>query len=187
MQTSSSSAEAGMPMSWVERIFDKLTMVYGHQFIGRWSGMDLAKVKADWAHELDGMQAHPESIKHALQHLPPDQPPTVLQFRDLCRKVPMATFKALPAPEINQAAAQAALAEASKVAHRIGDHLTPIRGLMAREIGGDKRLTKFQREFWRIALRAEIRHLYGVDTSQPFYLAALGRAVVARTAQLEAT
>lgn len=38
----------------------------------------------------------------------------------------------------------------------------------------------------RIALRTKVWHLHGIDTSQPFDLAALGRDAVARTAQLEA-
>lgn len=163
-----------MPSAWIDRIFEKLQLVYGSHFTGRWSGVSIEAVKADWAHELDGMENHPEAIKHALQHLPIDQPPTVLQFRQLCRNAPSKPDPMLPAPELNKAVASAALAQAAKVTNRIGDHLTPIRALMQRELAGpDHRLTKFQREFWRKALRQEILARHGIDTLQPFDLAAL--------------
>lgn len=167
-----------MPSAWIDRIFEKLQLVYGSHFTGRWSGVSIEAVKADWAHELDGMEHHPESIKHALQHLPVDQPPTVLQFRELCRKAPQPKHKELPAPPVNKAAASAALAQAAKVTNRIGDHLTPIRALMMRELAGAGHgLTKFQRDFWRKALQREIWARHQIDTSQPFDIDALRAAV----------
>lgn len=171
-----------MPASWIDKIFDKLTMVYGHQFIGRWSGLDLVKVKADWAHELDGMEAHPKAISYALQHLDPDHPPTVLQFREICRRSPEPKAPALPAPEINQQAAQAAIDKAVKTATAPKfDVLHMQRQHMHQEISGVK-LNKAQRDFWRVALRSEILSRYGIDTSQKFSLAELGAAVNQRRA-----
>jgi len=171
-----------MPASWIDRIFDKLTMVYGHQFIGRWSGLDLSKVKADWAHELDGMEAHPKSITYALQHLDPDQPPSVLQFREICRRAPEEKPPALPAPEINQVAAQAAIQRAvSHATQPKHDVLHRQREHMHLEIQG-VRLNKAQRDFWRVALRSEILSRYGIDTSQKFDLSELGRAINGRVA-----
>lgn len=171
-----------MPASWIDRIFDKLTMVYGHQFIGRWSGLDLVKVKADWAHELDGMEAHPKAISYALQHLDPDHPPTVLQFRDICRRAPEPKPPALPAPEVNQAAAQQAIQRAvNQATQPKHDVLHRQREHMHLEIEGVQ-LNKAQREFWRIALRSEILSRYGIDTAQKFNLADLGAAIKQRMA-----
>lgn len=76
-----------MPLSWVDRIFDKLTLTYGQQFLGRWRDVDMNSVKSDWLHELSGFEKSPESIQYALQNLP-DLPPTVIQFRALCRSAP---------------------------------------------------------------------------------------------------
>jgi hypothetical protein len=169
-----------MPASWIDRIFDKLTMVYGHQFIGRWSGLDLAKVKADWSHELDGMESHPKSIAYALQHLDPDSPPSVLQFREICRRAPEERPPALPAPEVNQAAAQAAIEQA--ISHATGpkyDVLHRQREHMQWEVEGVQ-LSKAQRDFWRVALRSEIMARYGIDTSQRFDLAELRHAISGR-------
>lgn len=171
-----------MPASWIDRIFDKLTMVYGHQFIGRWSGLDLVKVKADWAHELDGLEARPKAIAYALQHLDPDQPPTVLQFREICRRAPEPKPPALPAPEVNQAAAAAAIERAVMQATKPrSDLLARQREHMRLEIQGVQ-LNKAQRDFWRVALRSELLGAYGIDTGSKFDLAELGRAIEHRRA-----
>lgn len=90
-----------LPVLWVDKIFMKLTVVYGRDFIGRWEGVNLADVKTDWAHELAGFEQHPESIAYALQNLVPGKPPTVLEFRAIARKAPLPEHKALPAPVVS--------------------------------------------------------------------------------------
>lgn len=77
-----------LPAQWTDRIFDKLTMTYGQAFLRRWQDIDINAVKSDWAHELAGFAQHPRSIAWALQNLPADKPPTVLEFRAIARKAP---------------------------------------------------------------------------------------------------
>lgn len=98
-----------LPDPWVEKIFTKLSLVYGRAFLSQYEGMDLLAVKADWAHELAGFENMPEAIAYALKHLPMDRPPNVLQFRALCRKVPEPVFKALPAPKADREKVRAML------------------------------------------------------------------------------
>jgi hypothetical protein len=86
---------------WVDKIFMKLTVVYGRDFIGRWEGVNLADVKADWAHELAGFEQFPESIAYALQHLAVGKPPTVLEFRAIALKAPLPQWQELPAPTLS--------------------------------------------------------------------------------------
>ena len=88
-----------LPTAWVDRIFEKLSLAYGRDFLGRWEGLDLNAVKSDWAHELAGFERFPEAIAHALTHLDAMKPPTVLQFRELARKAPRAEDKQLPPPK----------------------------------------------------------------------------------------
>lgn len=88
-----------LPDSWVEKIFQKLSLVYGRDFLSRWEGQDLAEVQADWAHELAGFINSPHAIKHALENLP-EKPPTVLQFRAVCRLAPMPSTLRLPEPSL---------------------------------------------------------------------------------------
>lgn len=92
-----------LPVAWIDKIFTKLTLVYGRDFLGRWEGMDLNAVKSDWAHELAGFEKFPEGIAHALTHLDLVKPPTVFQFRDLARKAPVPEARQLSAPLASQA------------------------------------------------------------------------------------
>ena len=87
---------APLPLDWVEKIFKKLSLVYGRDFMGRWEGLDAMEVKVDWAHELSGLQDSPRAITHALQNLPGAKPPTVLEFRALALKCPAAVDPVLP-------------------------------------------------------------------------------------------
>jgi hypothetical protein len=107
-----------LPTTWIDRIFEKLTLVYGREFLNRWEGVPLAEVKADWAHELAGFEHWPEAIKHGLQNLPPDRAPTVLAFRDLCRKAPQKAQEALPAPKADP--------------ERVRAHLNQLRAVLGR-------------------------------------------------------
>jgi hypothetical protein len=102
-----------MQDSWVDKIFQKLTLVYGRDFLGRWEGIPLEEVKADWAHELDGYENAPHAIHYALTNLPP-KAPTVLEFRSMCQKAPPKPRPALHAPSSTYTpeVAKKALAEA---------------------------------------------------------------------------
>lgn len=91
-----------LPLPWVDRIFDKLMLVYGRDFTGRWDGLPMASVKTDWAHELSGFEAHPEAIKHALLNINPAKPPTVLEFRQLAANAPKMAAIELPPPPVDK-------------------------------------------------------------------------------------
>ena len=87
-----------LPTEWVDRIVDKLTLVYGQSFLRRWTDIDMNAVKSDWAHELSGFKQHPKAIAWALQNLPTDKPPTVLEFKFLARRAPPDELPRLEAP-----------------------------------------------------------------------------------------
>ena len=71
------------------------------------------EVKADWAHELDGYENSPHAIAYALQNLPL-KPPTVYEFRLICRNAPAGHVPLLerPASTYTLEVRQKALAEA---------------------------------------------------------------------------
>lgn len=77
-----------LPDAWVQRIFARLSVVYGRDFLSRWEGQDLSIVMSDWARELAGFDANPAAIAHALEHLPADKAPNALQFRAMCLAKP---------------------------------------------------------------------------------------------------
>jgi hypothetical protein len=72
-----------LPDAWIDRIFDKLNLTYGHQFLARWDGLPVEKIKADWAHELRFFAQNPKAISYGLENLPA-RPPTVLEFKAVC-------------------------------------------------------------------------------------------------------
>ena len=92
-----------LPNSWVNSLFARLAVRYGSAWAAKWEGLDMDAVRADWADELAGYVNCPDAIKHALDHLPHDRPPNVLQFRALCIRRPETLLPALPAPDATPA------------------------------------------------------------------------------------
>lgn len=141
-----------LPTAWIDRIFDKLTLTYGQQFLRRWTDIDLNAVKSDWAHELSGFEAHPKAIAWALQNLPIDSPPTVLQFKFLARRAPPDELPRLEAPKADPARVAEELAKLAPVLQRpagrpntewasrivaraeAGERVAPLPLRMAREV-----------------------------------------------------
>jgi hypothetical protein len=109
-----------LPITWIDRIFAKLTITYGREFVARWDncGVPIMDVKTEWGHELSGFRDHPDAIAYALCNLP-DRPPTVLQFREICRKAPPPVVPRLAAPEPKADPARVA-AEMAKLRGTLG-------------------------------------------------------------------
>lgn len=145
-----------LPAAWVDRIFEKLSVAYGHDFLRRWEGMDIALVKADWAHELAGYAAMPYAIRYAMENLPMDKPPTARSFRSLCNAVPVAVNLGLPAP--SEKPPPAVAARLASVGNVVGDPKAWARRLRDIELnrGGElpngRMMTLAQRDSWRQAL-----------------------------------
>ena len=171
------TTHAPLPSEWIDRVFSKLTLRYGRDFLGKYEGIELDTVKADWAEEMAGLQNRPEAIKYALDHLPTDKAPTVLQFRELTRRAPEKQAIALPPPEVNPAAVARAIERANKAFNTPVDRLARQREHMALELRGE-RISPAQRDFWRRALRGELIQRYGIDcTERGFHLDHLADAV----------
>lgn len=145
-----------LPSEWVDRIFAKLTARFGRDFLGRWEGVELDVVKADWAEELAGLQKRPDAIKYALDNIG-GKPPMVEDFKALCNRAPVDAILRLPSPKANpdviEKAAQ--LARAALLQRR-GDPLDTLRALAEADARdgtyrGNK-VTMAQRETYRQAL-----------------------------------
>ncbi len=113
-----------LPSNWTDKIFAKLTLAYGRDFLGRWEGIDLNDVKTDWSHELSGFDSHPEAIAYALANLPP-KAPTVIEFRAIARRAPLPDVPRLEAPRADPERVAAELAK-----------LAPIRSAVREAAGG---------------------------------------------------
>lgn len=131
-----------IPAAWVERIFTKLSLAYGRDFIGRWEGLDLSDVKTDWANELAGFGAHPEAIAYALANLP-QRAPTVIEFRSIARLAPAPDVPRLDSPKADPERVAAELARlsvvrADAVAASGVDHKAWAKRIVARHAAGER-------------------------------------------------
>lgn len=86
-----------LPLPYVERIHQRLTIRYGSAWSAKWAGVDQSAIQADWAEQLDGMA--PENIRRALESLPDDFPPTATAFRKLGHIRAESETLTLPAPD----------------------------------------------------------------------------------------
>lgn len=86
-----------LPPAWIDRIFDKLAVTYGREFLSQYEGIEANSVRANWAYELRNFESRPWAIRYALEHLTPARPPNPLVFLELCRQAP-----APPAPRLEQ-------------------------------------------------------------------------------------
>jgi hypothetical protein len=77
-----------LPPEWVEDIFKRLSLAYGHRWLGLYAGLDMADVRADWAQELSGFTGKGYAIDFGLGNLDPERPPTAKQFAVICRRAP---------------------------------------------------------------------------------------------------
>lgn len=131
-----------LPLKWIDRIFEKLTMTYGRDFMDRWKGLSTADVKTDWANELAGFERWGEAIAYALENLPASKPPTVLEFREIARKAPKPDRPALPEPKPDPERLRVELDKLEtlrrgvQVGNRV-DHKAWARRLIARHEAGE--------------------------------------------------
>ena len=139
-----------LPTPWVEKIFHKLTLTYGRDFVSKWEGLDMEEVKADWAHELRGLQQNPASIAYGLEHCIAGKPPTVHEFKAACvRRIE--TNLALPGPVADPAFVASVIAKIAKPSGH--DMKAWARILKTRHDAGEK-LSRYQIHCYQTALGA---------------------------------
>ena len=127
-----------LPIEWVDKLFHKLALVYGVDIAKRYSGLEPLAVKQEWANCLGGFKDRPDAIRFALNHLPSDRCPTMLQFRDLCRQAPPVEATALPEPKADKFVVDAAMAKLVKEAFTNRDPKLWAKKLKARHQAGEK-------------------------------------------------
>lgn len=145
-----------LPFHWVEKIFEKLTLAYGRDFLGRWEGIPIAKVKTDWSECLKGFADHPQAIAFALTNLPDTRPPTAQEFRALCRQAPQSPVSLLTASKADYTVVAEQLAKIGKTVGKKPsdsncDHKAWAKRLMAAHDSGMK-LSLIQVNAYKTAL-----------------------------------
>lgn len=136
-----------LPESWISKIFDHISGLYGSKFADLWRGTDPATVKRTWAEKLAGFQTMPKAIKEALDALDSKPfPPTLPEFIALCREAAIRHQTDLPKLEhkptqeeldkAHEAMLRAAGAVKSMKDRR--DHRKWINDLLERQEKGEK-------------------------------------------------
>lgn len=127
-----------LPAPWVDKIFAKLTLAYGRDFLGRWEGLDINAVKSDWAHELAGFQQQPDAIAYGLQNLP-ERCPNVFEFRAMCRRSPKQDVPRIEHAPANPERVAAELRKLTAVREQPrSDFREWARRIVARHEGGER-------------------------------------------------
>lgn len=114
----SQAKPSALPDSWIERLFDKLSAMYGNRFTDMWRGIDPEMVKREWAESL--VSYPPAVLKYALDQCKDtsNSPPSLPQFIGFCR-TGMARNQpafALPAPTMDRETARARLRQVAEKA-----------------------------------------------------------------------
>ena len=81
-----SSTLPGIPLAWVEKIWERMKFTYGSKFVDQWRDVDAEKLKQAWAEELAGYTGF--EIKRGLDTCKtkaPTFPPTLFEFLAMCR------------------------------------------------------------------------------------------------------
>lgn len=103
---------------WVERIFSRMSAMYGRLFADMWAGSDLPEVKVAWTDDLGAFCG--QQIAWAMEQCKSRElPPTLPAFRNLCQQAPRPEVPALPAPRVPQEVAQQRARELRKQAERV--------------------------------------------------------------------
>ena len=151
-----------LPTSWVTEIFKRMGLHYGSRLDTMWAGQEPAELHAFWARELAGLQAAPEVIAHALDHLPAERPPSLGEFKALCAAAPRANQVRLPAPKANPDFVAKVMADMKAIAGKAPGPKAWAHALRIQEVGG-LRLTPAQRTMWRAALAADLSTAAGAQ------------------------
>ena len=150
-----------LPVAWIDKIFQRLMLTYGEHFLSAYRNTPIVEVKSLWAEKLAGFSDNPNAIAFALENLPSDRAPNILQFREICRQAPAPSRPQLAAPEDDPekvAAELRKLKEATRKAFdgdkstkQPVDYLAWAKRLKARHDGGEK-LGMYQISKYREAL-----------------------------------
>lgn len=129
-----------LPITWVDRIFNRLTVRYGVRFLNHWKGVDIDAVRHDWANVLAGFENWPEAFLFAFEHMDDEKPPTAAMFRSMAMKAPKPERLALPEPKADPSRVAAELAKLVPMKAAIAapvDHKAWAKRLQARHAAGD--------------------------------------------------
>jgi len=105
-------------MAAIDRLFERLQMTYGAEFLNKWANLNAGEVKSHWAHELASFSDNLNAIGWALQNLP-DRCPNLIEFKSLVKHAPKPTTMALEAPKAPVEVVDRVMAEIASKAFKL--------------------------------------------------------------------
>lgn len=130
-----------LPDSWIAKIFDHMSGLYGSKFADLWNGSSMETVQRLWAEKLGGFKSMPGAIKEALDALDSKPfPPTLPEFLSMCREAgrrhsaPVQALGYTPTPEEQARAAEII----AKAADRMTESRRDYRAWIAPRLAGEK-------------------------------------------------
>lgn len=84
----------------IDRLFERLELTYGAEWLRKWEGSPIADVKSLWAHELGYYENSLEAVAWAIENLP-ERCPNAIEFRNLCHSAPSTETPRLPEPKVS--------------------------------------------------------------------------------------
>jgi hypothetical protein len=157
----SQANRSALPDSWIGRIFDHMSVLYGSRFADLWRGSDLDTIRRMWAEKLAGFRSMPGAIKEALDSLDSKPyPPTLPEFLAMCREAaPRHQIKPVmigyqPTAEDQARAQEIIRTAAERIRGDERDHKAWAKKLKARDEAGEK-LSLLQVEAYKEALATE--------------------------------
>lgn len=134
-----------LPESWIAKIFDHMSGLYGSKFADLWNGSNVDSVRRMWAAKLAGFADMPKAIKEALDALDSKPyPPTLPEFLAMCREAgrrhaaPVAAIEYKPTAEEQKRADEMIRKAAERITTDKRDHRAWIKALLKRQESGEK-------------------------------------------------
>ncbi len=144
-----------MSIKAIDRLFERLELTYGIEWVRKWEKSPDAEVKSLWAHELSHYANNLHAVAWALENLP-EKCPNVIEFRNLCRNAPAQEEPRLPEPKADPERVAAELSKLGEIKKKVlsspvgvGDGREWARRIMGRYETGEKLNTctlRFARE-----------------------------------------
>jgi len=86
VSTTSRANQSALPDAWIDRLFQRFSLMYGKEWAEKWSGLPLDQVKAAWSQDLAFASA--DQLRLALDHCKANNkfPPSSPEFVGLCKQ-----------------------------------------------------------------------------------------------------
>lgn len=147
----SQGRQSALPDAWIDRLFQRFSLMYGKDWNDKWANIPLAEVKASWAADLAFASA--DQLRQALDHCKANNKfaPSCPEFVGLCRAFAPSRESARRLPE-----------------PRSGTMPDSVRAEIAKFLNPDRKrdAKDWAREILDMESQGMYRDMYGIDCAK---------------------